>query len=79
MNSSMLTRRDLLKTAAAMAIVSPTASGSSPLEAAGQAPANPRATSALPKTTGLSPAEQLRLEDENNLLSLQWARKHLNL
>lgn len=33
----------------------------------------------VPKTSGLGPADQLKLEDENNLLSLQWARKNLDL
>ena len=33
----------------------------------------------LPRTTGLTPADQLKLEDENNLLSIQWARKNLDM
>ncbi len=33
----------------------------------------------LPKTSGLSPAEQLKLEDENNLASIQYARENLGL
>ena len=33
----------------------------------------------LPTTTGFSQAEQLRIEDENNLRSLQWARENLDL
>jgi 3-oxoisoapionate decarboxylase len=33
----------------------------------------------LPRTSGLSPAEQLKLEDENNLASIQYARQNLGL
>jgi sugar phosphate isomerase/epimerase len=33
----------------------------------------------LPKTTGLSAEAHLALEDRNNQLSLEWARKNLNL
>ncbi len=33
----------------------------------------------LPQTSGLSPAQQLKLEDENNLKSIVWAREHLDL
>ncbi len=33
----------------------------------------------LPKTTGLSAAEQLKLEDDNNGKSIAWARKNLEL
>jgi len=31
----------------------------------------------LPHTAGLSPAEQMRLEDENISKSIAWARQHL--
>jgi sugar phosphate isomerase/epimerase len=33
----------------------------------------------LPKTTGLSPAEQLKNEDDNNLASVLYARQNLGL
>ena len=33
----------------------------------------------VPTTSGLSPAEQLRQEDENNRLSVQWARTNLQM
>jgi hypothetical protein len=33
----------------------------------------------LPKTTGLSPAEQLKLEDGYNLTCIRYAREHLAL
>jgi sugar phosphate isomerase/epimerase len=33
----------------------------------------------LPRTSGLSPAEQLKLEDQNNLASIQYARQNLGL
>ena len=33
----------------------------------------------LPKMSGLSPEQQLQLEDENNLKSIAWARQHLEL
>jgi 3-oxoisoapionate decarboxylase len=33
----------------------------------------------LPRTSGLSAAEQLELEDENNLQSIAYARRHLDL
>lgn len=35
--------------------------------------------SPLPKTTGLSPADHLKLEDTNNLLCIQWARANLQM
>jgi sugar phosphate isomerase/epimerase len=33
----------------------------------------------LPKMIGLSPAEQLRIEDENNMACIRYARQHLGL
>jgi sugar phosphate isomerase/epimerase len=33
----------------------------------------------LPKTSGLSPSEQLKQEDDNNRLSIEWARANLQM
>jgi hypothetical protein len=33
----------------------------------------------LPRTSGLSPKQQLELEDEDNLKSIVYAREHLEL
>jgi hypothetical protein len=33
----------------------------------------------VPHTTGLSPEAALKLEDDNNRESLEWARKNLDL
>jgi 3-oxoisoapionate decarboxylase len=33
----------------------------------------------LPRTAGLTPAAQVKLEDENNLKSIQYAQQHLDV
>ncbi|MEO7891421.1 MAG: hypothetical protein ABIW19_15585 [Vicinamibacterales bacterium] len=75
----MIIGRDVLKAAASLAIVSP-ASGPAMAAAPAQSATPPMPnTLPAPRVTGLTPAEQLAMEDLNTRVSVEWARKNLQM